>query len=102
MTTSRIPSKTVSAAADQAEAHNRFSDALIADQVRHDALPALGVAVRNAAWKPSGDTRVLDRRGAADVSPLIAVALAAHGLATSSRAAPRILNLAVIMQRLGT
>ena len=97
-----VPSAQELSATEQAQAHNAFSDALIADQIRHDALPSLDVAVRGAAWRPAGDTRVLDRRGTADVSPLIAVTLAAHGLATSSRAAPRIVNLRALMQQLDT
>ncbi len=85
---------------EQAQAHNALTDALVADQVRHDALPALDIAARNAMWKTAGDTRVLDRRGAADISPLIAVALAAHGLAAGARTTPKIVNLRAIVHGL--
>lgn len=66
--------------AQQAQAHNALADAVEADSVRHGNERALNVAVRAARWRPLGDTRVLDRKGGADISPLIAVALALHGL----------------------
>lgn len=65
--------------AAQAQAHNALADAVEAGTVRHGNEPALNTAVRAARWKPSGDTRVLDRKGTADISPLIAAALAVHG-----------------------
>ena len=68
--------------ADQAKAHNALSDRVLAGTVRHygDAEKELSTSVRAARWKPSGDSRVLDRKGSTDISPLVAVALAAHGL----------------------
>lgn len=71
--------------AEQAKAHNALSDAVTAGSVRHygDAEKELGVAVRAARWKTSGDTRVLDRKGSTDISPLVSVALAMHGLTTA-------------------
>jgi hypothetical protein len=65
--------------ADQAKAHNALADAVTAGTVRHGNEPALNTAVRAARWRSSGDTRVLDRRGAADISPLVAAALALWG-----------------------
>lgn len=63
-----------------------FADAVIAGTVRHGNEPALNVAVRAARWRPAGDTRVLDRKGGADISPIVAAALAVHGaLAPPSR-----------------
>jgi hypothetical protein len=67
----------------QAAAHNALSDAVLGDAVRHGNEPALNYAVKSARWRPSGDTRVLDRKGTADISPLIAVALAMHGLSSA-------------------
>jgi hypothetical protein len=82
--------------AQQAQAHNALADAVEAGLLRHslDAEDigggghALTTAVRAARWKPSGDTRVLDRKGSADISPLIAVALAHHGLSRRPVAPP--------------
>jgi hypothetical protein len=66
--------------AEQAKAHNALSDAVLAGAVHHGNEPAMNTAVRAARWKPSGDTRVLDRKGSTDISPLVAAALAVHGL----------------------
>lgn len=66
-----------------AQAHNAFAVAVEAGTVRHGNENALNTAVKAARWKPSGDTRVLDRKGNADISPLIAVALALQGLENS-------------------
>jgi hypothetical protein len=65
---------------EQAVAHNALSDAVLAATVRHGNEPAMNMAVRSARWKPSGDTRILDRKGSADIAPLVAAALAVHGL----------------------
>lgn len=65
--------------AEQARAHNALSDAVTAGSLRHRNEAALNVSVQAARWRPMGDTRVLDRKGAADISPLIAAALALHG-----------------------
>jgi hypothetical protein len=59
---------------EQAKAHNALSDAVLAGAVRHGNEPALNTAVRAARWKPSGNTRVLDQKGATDISPLTAAA----------------------------
>ena len=66
--------------AEQARAHNALSDAVLAGTVRHGNEPALNTSVRSSKWKPVGDTRILDRKGSADISPLIAAALAFSGL----------------------
>jgi hypothetical protein len=71
--------------AAQAQAHNALADSVEAGIVRHGNEPALNTAVRAARWRALGDTRVLDRKGTADISPLIAVALAAHGLTTANQ-----------------
>ncbi len=67
----------------QARAHNALADAVAARSVRHDNAPALNVSVRSARWRPLGDTRTLERKGNADISPLIAAALAFDGLTTT-------------------
>jgi hypothetical protein len=74
--------------AAQAQAHNAFADAVEAGTVRHGNEPALNTAVRASRWKPQGDTRVLDRKGTADISPLAAVALAVHALSTAPAPEP--------------
>lgn len=66
---------------EMAKAHNALSDAVTASKVHHGNERALNVAVKAARWRSSGDTRVLDRKGEMDVSPLAAVALAAYGAA---------------------
>jgi hypothetical protein len=68
---------------EQAKAHNALSDAVLAGSVHHGNEPAMNVAVRGARWKSSGDTRVLDRKGSTDISPLVAAALAVHGLSAA-------------------
>ena len=70
--------------AEQAIAHNALSDAVTSSTVRHGNEAALNVASRSAQWKPLGDTRVLDRKNTTDISPLIAAALALHGLTSRS------------------
>lgn len=61
-------------------AHNALATAVEGRTVRHGNEAALNFAVKSARWKPSGDSRVLDRKGTADISPLVAAALALHGL----------------------
>jgi len=68
---------------EQAKAHNALSDAVLAGAVHHGNEPAMNTAVRAARWKPSGNTRVLDQKGNTDISPLIAAALAVHGVTTA-------------------
>jgi hypothetical protein len=66
--------------AEQAQADNALADAILAGTVRHGNDAAVDVSVRSAKWKPTGDTRVLDRKGSKDISPLRAIALALWGL----------------------
>ena len=51
--------------------------------------PSLDAGARAADWRDRGDAKVFDRRTdeSADVSPLMAIALAGHGLATAPRQA---------------
>lgn len=84
---SLVPDATHLSRSVQAQAHNALADAVTARTIRHGNEKALNLsAVRFSRWKPSGDTRVLDRKGDADISPLIAAALALQGVtsATSS------------------
>lgn len=69
-------------AAEQRRAHAAIDDAITARTVRHGNEPALNTAVRAAQWRKQGDSRMLDRSGSVDISPLHAVALALHGLRT--------------------
>lgn len=67
-------------AGDQALAHTGLDDLVRAGKVRHGNQPALNVAVRAAEWRSYGDSRVLDRKGSTDISPIDAAALAVHAL----------------------
>jgi hypothetical protein len=67
-------------AADLRRAEATFDDALTARTVRHFAQPELDVAVGAARWRKQGDGRVLQRSGRAEISPVVAAALALHGL----------------------
>lgn len=62
----------------QAQAHNALWDAVAAAQITNGGESAMSVAVRASRWKPQGDTRVLDRKGTADISPIVAASLAAR------------------------
>lgn len=81
----------------QAQAHAAFAVAVEGRALRHslDAQQlggggqALNVSIPASKWKAQGDTRVLDRKGAADISPLIAAALAVHALTTNRTVVPR-------------
>lgn len=68
----------------QARAHNALADAVEARMIRHYGDRALNTAVRGAQWRPQGQSRVLDRRGNMDISPLAAAALAYYGLASGA------------------
>jgi hypothetical protein len=81
----------------QAQAHTALAVAVAGGQVRH-SLDAAGIAGSGKAlnasipasrWKPKGNTRTLVRRGSADISPLVAAALAVHGL-TDNRGASNV------------
>jgi hypothetical protein len=61
-------------------AQNKLADRIANRTVRHGNQPAMNVAVSAARWVPRGTTRVLERKGRTDISPLVAAALAAHGV----------------------
>lgn len=61
---------------EQAQAHNALADAVGDSTLRHGGQPALTVAVAASRWRPFGDSRLLDRKGDTDISPIDAVALA--------------------------
>ena len=84
---------------DQAKAHNALADAVAAGQIRHDDETALNVSVRSSKWRPLGDTRILDRKGAADISPLVAAALALQAL-LEHKPRGQVINLGEVMARL--
>lgn len=67
----------------QVQAHNALADAVESKQIRHLNHEALNVSVKASVWKLAGDSRALDRKGTADISPLVAVALALHGVGQS-------------------
>lgn len=57
-----------------------LDDAITAGTVHHGNQPELNTAVRAARWKPQGNGRVLDRKGSVEISPVVAAAVAVHGL----------------------
>ena len=83
-----------------AKAHNALADAVLAGAVRHDDETALAVSVRASAWRPLGDTRLLDRKGSADISPLVAACLALHALSQHKPRNGRVINLSEVMASL--
>ena len=87
---------------DQARAHNALADAVLAGQLRHDNDLEMTVSIRASTWRPLGDTRMLDRKGSADISPLVAAALALQGLREHKQSTPKILNLRALMDGLDT
>jgi hypothetical protein len=70
--------------AEQALAQNALADMVTAGTVRHGNEKPLTDAVRSSSWRDMGDTRVLDRKGSADILPLLAAALAVWGLKRNS------------------
>ena len=68
---------------DRAKADNALYDAVLLGTVRHGNEAALNTAVRAARWRHVSDTRVLDRKGDTDISPLIAASLAAYAVQTA-------------------
>ena len=75
-----IPGAIEMSGADQAQAHTSLADAALAGTVHHGNEPAMNLSVAQSRWKPVGDSYVFDRKGAADISPLVAAALARAGL----------------------
>ena len=69
----------------QAQADNAFADAVLTGAVHHGNQIPLDTAVRSARWRAQSETRVFDRKGTADISPLVAVALAAAGLSVARK-----------------
>ncbi len=65
---------------EQTQAHNAMATAVEGGTVRHGNQAEMNVSVRAAGWVPSGDSRKLDRKGGADISPLDAAALALYVL----------------------
>ena len=83
-----IPGAIELSAGEQAEAQNAMADAVIAGTLRHGNEVSLNESNRRSMWRASGETRVLDRRNvASDISPLVAAALAAHGVTTTGPSA---------------
>jgi len=68
---------TEASAGDYAKACQAAYDAIGDGMWRHDTQPELDRAVAGVAWRRSGDARVFDRRGETDITPLVAVTLAA-------------------------
>lgn len=81
-----VPGAAEPSQAEQALAHTHLDDLVSAGTVRHGNEPALNTALRGARWKPHGDTRMFDRKGVLDISPLDAAALAVHAVSTGAGA----------------
>lgn len=71
----KVPEKRAEASLD---------DAITAGTVHHGNEAALNTAVKGARWRKSGDGRVLDRSGPLEISPVVAAAVAVHGLGESA------------------
>jgi phage terminase large subunit-like protein len=69
-----------------------LDDAITAGSVHHGNEPALNTAVKGAKWRKSqsGDGRVLDRKGSLEISPVVAAALAVHGVMTGADTPPNL------------
>lgn len=65
---------------DMVQACGGLYDDVIAGRVRHRDDPALLEALRAAQKKDRGDAWTWSRKGLTDISPLVAVTLARHGL----------------------
>jgi hypothetical protein len=77
-----LPGASVASAADQAQACGRLYDAVVNGQVRHLGQGDLDAAIAGASKRPLGDRWAWSRRSSAvDISPLVAVTLAAWGVA---------------------
>lgn len=89
-----LPGAIEPSAGDQGKAHNELADAVAAATLRHGNEGSLTESVRRSMWRDSGDTRLLDRRKAtSDISPLIAAALAVHGLTTKKSTGGWVMSL---------
>lgn len=72
----------------QAQAHNGLADRVAAGTFRHAGQPETLVSVRESKWRPYGDSRIFDRRGSKDITPLDALALAVAGVVTAPPPVP--------------
>lgn len=73
-----------------ARAEATLDDEITAGTVHHGNETALNVAVKGARWRKSGDSRVLDRKGSLEISPVVAASLAVHGVVTGDDAPPNL------------
>lgn len=65
---------------DQAAAEKALDDAVRDGTVWHGNQGELNTAVRGSRWRMTGNTKVLDRKGSIDITPVRAAAMALHGL----------------------
>ena len=65
---------------EMAQACGRLYDAAIARTVRHMDVGSLNSALGKATKRPLGDSWAWSRKSGGDISPLVAVTLAMHGL----------------------
>jgi hypothetical protein len=68
---------------DRAKADNTLSDAVLAGRLRHGGEAAMKTAVGAAQWRTYNETRIFDRKGSAEISPLVAASLAVWSLVQS-------------------
>lgn len=78
----RVSGAQVLTTAEQGAAEKALDDAVRAGTVWHGNQGELNTAVRGSAWRLSGTTQVLDRRGSIDITPLRAAAMAVDGLSS--------------------
>ncbi|TVR36398.1 MAG: terminase, partial [Nitriliruptor sp.] len=71
---------------DMAQACGALFDAALSDEVRHLGQSMLDAALRGARKRDRGDAWTWSRQSGADISPLVAVTLAAHGHAVHGHA----------------
>lgn len=80
-----VPGANELKSSERTAAHTALDDAVRAGDVRHGGQAALNMAVRGARWSNS---RTFDRKGDIDITPIDAVAVALHGLTTSTTHEP--------------
>jgi hypothetical protein len=78
----RLPLVTTSTA-DMVAACGALYDAVVDGTLRHLGQPELSAAIAGARKRPLRDSWAFSRRTGADITPLVAVTLALHGLAVN-------------------
>jgi hypothetical protein len=85
-----VATVTVSAR-EYAQSCGAFFDAVVAGGICHLDQPVLNTAVSSARKRVLGDAWAWARKTGGDISPLVAVTLAAWGLAKAGQGNPQVL-----------